>query len=143
MISDFHHSASTAAAIVDDAGRVLMVQRRDSGEWEPPGGVLEVDETIEDGLLREVLEETGLVVEPERLTGVYKNMATLVINFTFRCRVVSGELRESDETSDFAWVSPDHVSTMTNEVFVARLLDAFGDTVAVRMHNGHDLLPNR
>ena len=65
---------SVAAAVVDDDGRLLAIRRRDNGHWEPPGGVLELDETIEDGLVREVHEETGLTVKPERLTGVYKNM---------------------------------------------------------------------
>ncbi len=54
------HSVSVAAAVVDADGRILVIRRRDNGHWEPPGGVLELDETIEDGLRREVLEETGL-----------------------------------------------------------------------------------
>ena len=45
------HSVSVAAAIFDDSGEnVLLIKRRDNGRWEPPGGVLELDETIEDGL---------------------------------------------------------------------------------------------
>ena len=68
------HSVSVAAAIVNDDGQVLAVRRRDNGHWEPPGGVLELDETIQEGLVREVKEETCLQVEPEALTGVYKNM---------------------------------------------------------------------
>ena len=44
-----------------------MTQRRDNGHWEPPGGVLELDESILDGARREVREETGLHIEPERL----------------------------------------------------------------------------
>ena len=68
------HSVSVAAAIVDEVGRFLAVRRRDNGRWEPPGGVLELDETIQVGLVREVREETGLEVEPQALTGVYKNM---------------------------------------------------------------------
>lgn len=54
------HSVSVAAAIFDDSGEnVLLIKRRDNGHWEPPGGVLELDETIEDGLRREVREEAG------------------------------------------------------------------------------------
>src|SRR5271166_4286482 len=68
------HSVSVAAVITDDHGRALLIQRRDNRHWEPPGGVLELAETIQDGLRREVAEETGLEIEPIALTGVYKNM---------------------------------------------------------------------
>ena len=53
------HSVSVAAAILDDAGRFPVIRRADNGHWEPPGGVLELDESITDGLIREVHEETG------------------------------------------------------------------------------------
>ena len=57
------HSVSVAAVVLDDAGRALVIQRRDNGAWQLPGGVLELDEPIEAGVRREVLEETGLEVE--------------------------------------------------------------------------------
>ena len=41
------HSVSVAAVITDDHGRALLIQRRDNGSWEPPGGVLELGESIE------------------------------------------------------------------------------------------------
>ena len=66
------HSVSVAAVVVDHDGRVLVARRRDNGRWEPPGGVLELDESIPEGLRREVYEETGLTVYPDALTGVYK-----------------------------------------------------------------------
>ena len=56
------HSVSVAGIVVDDVGRALLIRRRDNGQWEPPGGILELDEAIEHGLRREVLEETGLAV---------------------------------------------------------------------------------
>lgn len=68
------HSVSVAGIVIDESDRVLLIQRRDNGHWEPPGGVLELGETFEQGVIREVREETGLRVEVERLTGVYKNM---------------------------------------------------------------------
>jgi ADP-ribose pyrophosphatase YjhB (NUDIX family) len=58
---------------------VLHVQRRDNGHWKPLGCGLELDEAIVDGVRREVREETGLDVEVEALTGVYKNMRRGVI----------------------------------------------------------------
>src|SRR6266568_4376788 len=73
------HSVSVSGVIIDDQGRALLIQRRDNGSWEPPGGVLEIRESIQDGLRREVREESGLEVEPTALTGVYKNMARGII----------------------------------------------------------------
>jgi 8-oxo-dGTP diphosphatase len=99
------HSVSVAAAIIDHAGRLLVVRRRDNGHWEPPGGVLELDETIQAGLLREVREETGLEVELEALTGVYKNMRRGIIALVFRCRIVGGEPGATTEVQEVAWLT--------------------------------------
>ena len=54
------HSVSVSGIITDDHGHAQLIQRRDNRHWEPPGGVLELNETIQDGLRREVREETGL-----------------------------------------------------------------------------------
>jgi len=80
------HSVSVAGVITDGTGRALLVQRRDNQHWEPPGGILELEESIHDGLRREVLEETGLEIEPVVLTGVYKNMPRGIIALVFHCR---------------------------------------------------------
>jgi 8-oxo-dGTP diphosphatase len=68
------HSVSVAGVITDGHGRALLTRRRDNQQWEPPGGVLELGEGIHNGLRREVREETGLIVEPDTLSGVFKNM---------------------------------------------------------------------
>ena len=99
------HSVSVAAAIIDQAGRLLAVRRSDNGHWEPPGGVLELDETIHAGLRREVREETGLEVEPEALTGVYKNMRHGIIALVFRCRIIGGDPRATTEVQEAAWLT--------------------------------------
>lgn len=136
------HSVSVAAAILDDAGRFLAIRRRDNGRWEPPGGVLELGETIPDGLRREVREETGLDVDPIALTGVYKNMARGIVALTFRCRIRSGTLTPNEEASAFRWLTPDEVRGQMSEAFATRLLDALDDeTVSVRAHDGVSLLP--
>ena len=79
------HSVSVAGVVVNDDGEVLVIRRRDNGHWEPPGGVLELGETFEEGVRREVLEETGVLVRVDRLTGVYKNMKRGVVALVFRC----------------------------------------------------------
>lgn len=126
-----------AAAVVDDKGRLLAIRRRDNGHWEPPGGVLELDETIEAGLVREVHEETGLTVKPERLTGVYKNMGRGIVALVFRCSVVTGEQSSSAEAAEVAWLAVDEVRNRLNEAYAIRLLDGLLDgPPKVRVHDG-------
>lgn len=67
---------------------------------EAPGGILELQETIAEGMKREVFEETGVRVEPVALRGVYKSMARGIVSLVFRCRSVGGFPRPSDEVSE-------------------------------------------
>lgn len=101
--------------IVSD-GRVLLV-RRDSeplrGEWSVPGGMLELGETLHDGIRREVREETGLEVEPVRVLEVFDSIFTDPLGRTqyhfvlidYLCRALSGEARAGSDVSDVRWVA--------------------------------------
>jgi 8-oxo-dGTP pyrophosphatase MutT (NUDIX family) len=131
------HSVSVAAVIVDDQGRVLVTQRRDNGHWQPPGGVLELDETIEDGLRREVYEETGLTVEIERLTGGYKHVKRGIIALVFRARIVDGVPGPTDEVAAVDWWTAETVEAQMTETFSLRILDALRDgPPVIRAHDG-------
>ena len=136
------HSVSVAAVVVNDDGQVLVIKRRDNGAWQLPGGVLELSETIQDGLRREVREETGVEVEPERLTGVYKNMKLGVVALVFRARPVAGTPGPTAEATDVAWWTAEQVERDMIEAFAVRILDALrGDhRPAVREHDGVRLL---
>jgi len=136
------HSVSVAAAIVDESGQLLAVRRRDNGHWEPPGGILELHETIPAGLVREVREETGLEVEPQALSGVYKNMRRGIVALVFRCRIIGGEPRPTREAEQVSWLSPDEISNLMDEAYATRLLDALRPgPAAIRAHDGRLLLP--
>ncbi|MGY4645029.1 NUDIX hydrolase [Cellulomonas sp. URHB0016] len=137
------HSVSAAGIVFDASGkRVLLIHRRDNGRWEPPGGVLELGETIEDAVRREVEEETGARVEVERLTGVYKNMRQGIVALVFRCRLVSDPLSQTDEATTVAWHDIDDVPRLMTPAYSARVLDALGKDVHVRAHDGVDILPD-
>jgi 8-oxo-dGTP pyrophosphatase MutT (NUDIX family) len=135
------HSVSVAAAIVANDGTVLAIQRRDNNKWEPPGGILELDEGPLDGLRREVLEETGLLIEPETLSGVYKNMPRGIIALVFRCRVISGTPRATTESSQVTWLTREQVNDRMSQAFAVRITDAldFGGIPAVRTHDGEHI----
>ncbi|WP_282691923.1 NUDIX domain-containing protein [Streptomyces sp. CC208A] len=134
------HSVSVAGAVVREDGRLLAIRRADNGTWEPPGGVLELDESPQAGVAREVREETGVRVEVGELTGVYKNIARGIVALVFRCRPVGGGERTSDESTAVAWLTPAEVEERMAEVYAVRLLDAVaafdGAGPHVRVHDG-------
>ncbi|GAA2165436.1 NUDIX hydrolase [Pedococcus bigeumensis] len=140
------HSVSVAAAIFDDAGQnVLLIKRRDNGNWEPPGGVLELDETIEDGLRREVREETGAEIEVGPLTGVYKNMTRGIVALVFRAKLESEPKSSSNEASEVRWMPLELLPKLMAEAYALRLTDADPtESVArrpsVREHDGTSIL---
>ncbi|WP_289008513.1 NUDIX hydrolase [uncultured Thermomonospora sp.] len=135
------HSVSVAGVIADEQNRALLIRRRDTGRWEPPGGVLELSESIHDGLRREVREETGLEVDPVALTGVYKNMKRGVVALVFRCEAIGGELTTNPEVTEFRWATPDEVRALVVEAFAVRVLDALKTgQVAIREHDGTNLV---
>ncbi|MBA5226031.1 MULTISPECIES: NUDIX hydrolase [Streptomyces] len=136
------HSVSVAGAVVREDGRLLAIRRADNGTWELPGGILELDETPEAGVAREVLEETGIHVEVDELTGVYKNMTRGVIALVFRCKPSGGTERTSSESTAVSWLTPDEVSARMSEVYSVRLLDALdGNGPHIRSHDGKHLIP--
>ncbi|WP_371791650.1 NUDIX domain-containing protein [Streptomyces sp. NBC_01471] len=135
------HSVSVAGVVVREDGRLLAIRRADNGAWELPGGVLELNETPEAGVQREVWEETGIHIEVGELTGVYKNTTRGIVALVFRCKPVGGIERTSSESTAVDWLTPDEVSEWMGEVYAVRLLDALdGAGPHVRSHDGRRLL---
>lgn len=130
------HSVSVLGVVRDAAGRVLLIRRRDNGHWQPPGGVLELGEGFEAGVRREVREETGVTVEVDRLTGVYKNVVLGVVSLVFRCRAVGGAPQPTDEAAQVEWFELDEAMALMDEAFAVRVSDAHQDEPAAREHDG-------
>jgi ADP-ribose pyrophosphatase YjhB (NUDIX family) len=130
------HSVSVTGVVVRDDGRVLAIQR-DDDRWVPPGGVLELDETPTDGVTREVLEETGIKVRADQLTGVYKNMKLGVVTLAFRCSVIGGQSHSTDEAKRGARLTVDEATRAMPEARAIRVTDALrSGGPFVRVHDG-------
>ena len=136
------HSVSVAAVVINELGEVLVIQRRDSGAWQIPGGVLEAGERVDDAVKREVLEETGVRITPEQVTGIYKNMTLDVIAIVMRATAVGGSERATDEASSVEWWTIEKVEQSMTPAFAVRVLDAVRQPmhIAVRHHDGVALL---
>lgn len=110
---------AASAFVVDDAGRLLMIRRTDSGKYALPGGRHELGETMTQTIIRETEEETGVTIEVTGLIGIYSNPDHVIefsdgevrqeFSICFRGRAVAGEPRPSDETTEAVWVERDRV----------------------------------
>jgi 8-oxo-dGTP diphosphatase len=110
-------------AIIVDAGKVVLIKRGhapSAGEWSVPGGVLEVGETMREGVIREAREETSLHVEPLDLLGVYDRLlrddcGQVLYHYVlidFLCRVVSGNLHAAGDADEARWFQPKETAAL-------------------------------
>ena len=86
---------------VTDDGRLVLIRRAIEpayGAWAQPGGFLEIDETAREGAVRETLEETGLIVEPTEIIGIYSRPQAAVVTIAWEARIVGGEAGPRPET---------------------------------------------
>lgn len=79
---------------------ILLALRRDIDWWNLPGGGMEVGETVDEAVCREVYEETCLEVDVERLVGVYSKPQKQEVVLTFLCRITGGVPTPTDETRE-------------------------------------------
>lgn len=113
--------SGVSAVVVDDDERILLVRRADNGLWAIVGGVLEPGEQPAPAIVREVHEETGVHVVPERICTVYTEPPMTYPNgdraqyldIAFRCRPVGGRARVNDDESlEVAWFPADALPAM-------------------------------
>lgn len=111
-----HPSIGVGAVLIHE-GRVLLIRRGKEplrGRWVVPGGTVELGETLEQALVREVLEETGLRVKPREIVAVFDRIhrdADRVdyhyVIVDYLCDYVSGEARAASDAEDVALVAPE------------------------------------
>ena len=126
---------STTAVVQDEERRIVLVRRKDNDLWALPGGGMEPGESIEDTVVREVLEETGLVVEVTGLIGVYTNPNHVMeysdgevrqqFSLCYTTVLKGGELRFDDESTDIAWVAAEQIQSLPMHPSMRLRIDHF------------------
>ena len=110
-------------AIIVENGRVALIKRGKApllGEWSIPGGMLELGETVRQGVEREAMEETGLTVRATELLGVFDRVVrdpdgkTLYhyVLIDFLCKRVSGDLHAAGDASEARWVESGEIAVL-------------------------------
>ncbi|MGO9088471.1 MAG: NUDIX hydrolase [Candidatus Sulfotelmatobacter sp.] len=114
-----HPLVGVGAIIIANSSVVLVMRAHPpiQGQWSIPGGVLEVGELVHDAAVREAREETGLIVEPGDLLGVYDRVLRHAdgrvqyhyVLVDFLCRPVSGELHAASDAAEVRWFTPEQL----------------------------------
>jgi 8-oxo-dGTP diphosphatase len=110
-------------AIIIEGERVVLVKRAHppiQGQWSIPGGVLEVGEMVREAAIREAREETGLIVEPGELLGVYdrilhdaeKRVQYHYVLIDFLCRRLGGELSAASDAAEVRWFTREELPAL-------------------------------
>lgn len=137
---------AVAAVIFDEDDRILLIKRVDFNVWGLPIGHIEPGETVQEAIIREVNEETGLQVTVSRFIGVYSDPLFLVVSHPsgkvshyitscMECKIVGGHLRaDGVETSEVAFFKLDNLPTNCLSLHGEWLRDLLGrnNTVAIR-----------
>jgi ADP-ribose pyrophosphatase YjhB (NUDIX family) len=128
--------------VVVDDGRTLLIRRGSQplkGEWSIPGGLLEVGETLEQGVTRELAEETGLTVRVVELIEVFERIFPAppkadgspgdaarpqyhFVILDYLCEIRGGTLSAGSDASEFAWAREEELSKFDLTAAVTRVL---------------------
>ena len=124
---------TTAVGLVVYKNKVLMLKRNNPPlNWCPPCGRVNVQETIYDGLRREVKEESGLTVDVGPFVSSWEGMhdGKKLKSFTFLCYANTDVVQLSEEHCDYCWVPIEEIATWKSKTDfeVAKWSDFFSKT---------------
>lgn len=132
---------TVGALICDGEGNVLMIQTHKwSDKWGIPGGKVKWGEDLVDGLKRETLEETGLVIDNIEFITVqeaikspvfYKEAHFILVNYTAKADGMKPGVNLNDEAEDYAWVSPELAYNMDINEYTKVLLQKYLEKIHI------------
>ena len=117
-------------AIIMDGSRMLLIKRSNryadsGGIWDIPGGRLNFGEEPEDGLRREVREETGLEIEIKRIldaSTIFLDDKTHIVRLTYLCTSTDTVVRLSDEHTEAKWIKPSEIDFELKDRLIGKAL---------------------
>jgi 8-oxo-dGTP diphosphatase len=103
------HIISVSALVQNDQGETLLLKTHyRSDTWEMPGGQVEEGEPLEEAVRREVLEETGIEIQPLGVTGVYYNTTKHVLCVVYKAKYIKGTIViQPEEIQDARFIAID------------------------------------
>ena len=116
---------AASGIVFNEKSEILLQKRADNGWWGLPSGYVDIGESVEQGAIREIWEETGVRTQVRRLVGIYSDpqhnviaayLDGSLIQFAiavFECEYLSGQLRISDESTDIGYFPPDNLPNNT------------------------------
>ncbi|WP_042476807.1 NUDIX hydrolase [Bacillus ndiopicus] len=121
------------AIIEDNKGRILLQKRIDNNTWGIPGGIMEIGETFEETVKREVLEETNLVLHDISLFGLYSGKSGFATypngDKVFSVQIIlqsynyTGQLKMNNESSELCFFAKNELPTNLNPTQAPFILD--------------------
>jgi ADP-ribose pyrophosphatase YjhB (NUDIX family) len=97
---------------ITEAGEIILIRRGiepGRGSWAQPGGFLEVDETVHEAAIRETHEETGLLIEPGEIIGLYTRLEASVVTIAYEARIVGGKAAPTPEATEVVAFAPEQI----------------------------------
>ena len=115
----YNNPKLTVDGVIIEEGKILLIKRKREpfkNKWSLPGGYVEYNEKVEDAVIRELTEETGLKVEIKKLFGVYSDPGRdprgHTITIVFLMNIIGGKLKSGDDASDTRFFDIDRIPVL-------------------------------